>query len=473
MGFLSRFLALGLIFLSSCNPAFSQGLTGTGSGLGTAPLRVKDGTSACSPAILNFPAGSLTCSGGSATVSGGGTPANPSGSVQYNNAGAFGPVIGTYNGTNQLGWLDNITVSAGGTPDVSGTYKFTGKLYTFPYFSNGTAYLFFNAVKGTYVISTVLADSANYYQDNTGALAPGTFVNHGAYAGTVTTSYTAGTGDTDLQGNFYFGNKMQINSAGFIGDNHGNWGINSGGSGQYYFTTGTVATLNIDQILANPANSLIIGSTGANFFWEFGYASYDFINGANHWEGFSVNPFGTTIGKLERKNFVSGFTEERWDNGSWTACNGTSLTILCDEFTPANNALYIDPDLNVNIISSDNKLNQSAALGSTSLGTPFKTGLYEICYEANVTQAASVTSTLGGSNGFQVSYPSADDFVTKTSPQKILISAGNTTATQISGCTDAFVAGATSAITYTFDYSSTGGTPMLYNIHVRVRYMSN
>ncbi len=123
---------------------------------------------------------------------------------------------------------------------------------------------------------------------------------------------------------------------------------------------------------------------------------------------------------------------------------------------------------------------QGAAITATTIyAVPAAgAGVYRISWVATVTQAASTTSTLGGTAGYQVLYTDADDSVVKTTPAAGAPSAGvnqaysqtnqgNTTATQISGCI-VVRAKASTNIQHQFDYTSAGATPMQYNLHVRV-----
>lgn len=111
---------------------------------------------------------------------------------------------------------------------------------------------------------------------------------------------------------------------------------------------------------------------------------------------------------------------------------------------------------------------QSAAIGATTIyAVPASnTGMYRVSWVASVTTAASVSSVLGGTNGFQVLYTDGDDAVVKTSPASVTSNA-NTTGTQISGSVIVYARQSTN-IQYQMDYTSVGGTSMQYNLHVKV-----
>lgn len=112
---------------------------------------------------------------------------------------------------------------------------------------------------------------------------------------------------------------------------------------------------------------------------------------------------------------------------------------------------------------------QSAAITATNLtASAPRTGMYRISWSADITTAASSSSVLGGTNGFQIGYTSPTDSVAKTVVSgNSTTSAGNTTATAVAG-TYAVYAKTGTAITYAFDYTSVGGTAMVYELHIRL-----
>ena len=113
---------------------------------------------------------------------------------------------------------------------------------------------------------------------------------------------------------------------------------------------------------------------------------------------------------------------------------------------------------------------QTAAIGATNLtASAPQTGMYRIAWSADITTAGT-TSTLGGTNGFQVGYTSPTDSVAKlTVPGNSITSAANTTATAIGGDIVVYAKVGT-AITYRFDYASTG-TAMTYELHIKLEAM--
>ena len=110
---------------------------------------------------------------------------------------------------------------------------------------------------------------------------------------------------------------------------------------------------------------------------------------------------------------------------------------------------------------------QSAAITATTLYAVPSTGagMYRVTWVATITTAGT-TSVLGGTNGFQVSFVSPTDSVTKAdSPTTPTISAANSTGTSISGCQVVYAKASTN-IQYAFGYTSTG-TTMVYELHIK------
>jgi hypothetical protein len=113
---------------------------------------------------------------------------------------------------------------------------------------------------------------------------------------------------------------------------------------------------------------------------------------------------------------------------------------------------------------------QTAAISATTIyAVPAAgAGMYRISWVATITTAATTSSVLGGANGFQVVYTDPADSVVKTSVAgNSITSIANTTATSISGSLIAFCKLSTN-LQYSFGYTSVGGTPMAYNLHVKV-----
>lgn len=117
---------------------------------------------------------------------------------------------------------------------------------------------------------------------------------------------------------------------------------------------------------------------------------------------------------------------------------------------------------------------QTAAITATTLyAVPAAgIGIYRISWAASITTAASVSSILGGANGFQVLYTSPTDSVVKTTVSgNSVTSAANTTGTATGG--DIIVyAKASTNIQFQYDYTSSG-TAMAYELHIKAEYLGN
>jgi hypothetical protein len=127
------------------------------------------------------------------------------------------------------------------------------------------------------------------------------------------------------------------------------------------------------------------------------------------------------------------------------------------------------------IYVASNLTAQSAAIAATTIyAVPAAgAGMYRVSWDATVTTAATTSSILGGANAFQVKYTDNDDAVVKTSAPTTTTantSAGNTTGTQVSGVCCAYCKASTN-LQYLFDYTSVGGTAMIYNLHIRVEFL--
>jgi hypothetical protein len=96
--------------------------------------------------------------------------------------------------------------------------------------------------------------------------------------------------------------------------------------------------------------------------------------------------------------------------------------------------------------------------------------MFRISWIAKVTTVGSVSSVLGGANGFQVKYTDADDSVVVTSGalanENTLALSTNTTQTIYAGSIVVNAKTATN-IQYLMDYTS-AGTAMQYNLHIKL-----
>ena len=118
----------------------------------------------------------------------------------------------------------------------------------------------------------------------------------------------------------------------------------------------------------------------------------------------------------------------------------------------------------------------AAALYTTPVFNQNGNGMYRISWVAKVTTPATTSCVLGGGTGFQITYTDNDDSVSVTTPvwwgggnngATPTSASTNTTQNQLSG--EIYInSKPVSAITYSFGYTSVGGTAMQYNLHIRV-----
>jgi len=127
-------------------------------------------------------------------------------------------------------------------------------------------------------------------------------------------------------------------------------------------------------------------------------------------------------------------------------------------------------------VASFDAVNQGAAITSQFLYTTQQTDVgqtgdfFNAFYSAKVVQAATSSSTLGGTSGITFNYTSGDDGKSLSSIPGVLNgNVGHNDLTTTVG-TGAFTlyAKSGSTIQFNFDYLSSGITPMLYDIHVRL-----
>lgn len=132
------------------------------------------------------------------------------------------------------------------------------------------------------------------------------------------------------------------------------------------------------------------------------------------------------------------------------------------------------------IASTDLSFRSSAVSNAALFNTP-TSGRYRITYYAAVGTAATVSSVLGGTTGFSITYLDGVDFVTRTvtlpainqSGTALTVSSGNATNTTaaITQGSLMFDANNGDSITYSFGYTSSGATAMQYQLHIRVEQM--
>ena len=163
------------------------------------------------------------------------------------------------------------------------------------------------------------------------------------------------------------------------------------------------------------------------------------------------------------------------NGGSWKLATGGNISttytpfangIVAVVYDPVTGMWYVLNGLGVLADAQANLTGQTAAIAATTIYTPAAAGLFRVSYAAKVTTPATTSSILGGANGFQVIYTDNDDSVVVTTPAGPT-SALNSTQAWVNG-TVLVNAKAATALQYSFGYTSIGGTPMAYALHIRV-----
>jgi hypothetical protein len=144
--------------------------------------------------------------------------------------------------------------------------------------------------------------------------------------------------------------------------------------------------------------------------------------------------------------------------------------ILTGLVTTYNNILTVSNGIPSEIVAIDLTA-KSAAITATTAYATIATGMYRVSWSATITTAASTSSVLGGTNGFQILYTSPTDSVVKTTVAgNSVTSAANTTGTAVGG-TEVVYAKTGTNIQYQYDYTSVGVTAMVYELHLKVEAM--
>jgi hypothetical protein len=154
------------------------------------------------------------------------------------------------------------------------------------------------------------------------------------------------------------------------------------------------------------------------------------------------------------------------DNASVLAV-GTPLSKYGSTITEYNGINTVSKGVPAEYAVSDLTAQTAAITATTIYAVPASgVGMYRVSWSAAITTAGT-TSSLGGTNGFQVLYTSPTDSVVKTTVADTEdTSSANTTGTAVGGSKIVYAKASTN-IQYTFDYSSTG-TAMAYELHIKV-----
>jgi len=154
-------------------------------------------------------------------------------------------------------------------------------------------------------------------------------------------------------------------------------------------------------------------------------------------------------------------------NGSVGSFTNANITVNAKGLvTSASNGSGGGGGTGAQVVATVDLTNRTAALTSTTLFTAAASGLFLITWSADITTAATTSSSLGGNNGFQIVFTSPTDSAVKTTiPGNSVVSFANTTGTAIGGAVSVYAKIGTN-IQYEFDYLSVGATPMAYEIHI-------
>lgn len=178
----------------------------------------------------------------------------------------------------------------------------------------------------------------------------------------------------------------------------------------------------------------------------------------------------------QRNNSVAAIDSNVYVDGVDTITAGGSQTFEPDmPFKPI--VLYSDTDFKVSngfffdvsggILAEVALATQGAAIGATTIFTPTVDGWYQIGWNADVSRAATSSSTLGQ---FQIRYTCPTDGVAKTTPTQnnVTATAANTTASCITGTYSIYAKGG-QPVQYSIGYASSGATSMQYSLNIIVK----
>ena len=154
---------------------------------------------------------------------------------------------------------------------------------------------------------------------------------------------------------------------------------------------------------------------------------------------------------------------------TFTGTVGLPIVTLTGTVTNYNNISTVSNGVPAEYATVD-LTGQGAAIAATTLYTPLggATGMYRISWSATITTVDGVSSSLGGTNGFQVVYTSPTDSVAKTTaPQTPWATGLNTTGTADGGVMVVYAKGGTN-IQYAYDYTSATPGQMKYELHIKL-----
>jgi hypothetical protein len=188
-----------------------------------------------------------------------------------------------------------------------------------------------------------------------------------------------------------------------------------------------------------------------------GNAGFRLTWAAQHNDGDATWPADLGFTKLAAGSLAIG-------NGS---ANDTTANLSFGKVIKYNGVATVSAGVPAEYATSDLTA-QSAAITATTLYATTATGMYRVSWSSDITTAATASSSLGGTNGFQVLYTSPTDSVVKTTVAgNSVTSAANTTGTAVGGSLICYAKTGTN-IQFTYDYTSVGVTAMVYELHVKL-----
>lgn len=240
--------------------------------------------------------------------------------------------------------------------------------------------------------------------------------------------------------------------------------LNCSSAGNFQVNGSVTATASVAAlgVIAPP----FTGGTGTTNFPQ----TYLNVNGATAPTTFSTS--GTMFGMNAASGFI-GDLENDYVNGG-TSVYKLNYQGLVTQYNSVATAGKGVPPIYQVIHSS----NSAAITAANLIASPATSGLYRVSVYAIVTTAATTSSALGAgtNNGFILAYTDPDSSVAQTATVPLWNGAGtanvpatgqtgNTTTTLLTG-SQIISAKAAVAITYSFGYTSVGGTAMVYEITV-------
>lgn len=165
----------------------------------------------------------------------------------------------------------------------------------------------------------------------------------------------------------------------------------------------------------------------------------------------------------------------KYNSGGTTLCAippGGRVWIYCSNNSPFYQ-IFGSTNVQRGFVARSDLTVQAAAQSTVTLYTVPNTavaqGQYAITYSAVITQAATTSCTLGGANGFQVTFTDNDTGASVTTLAGPT-SSTNSVGTQVNG-TIAVNAKVNTAIQFSFGYTSSGATAMQYALHIKAEFI--